>query len=160
MDEAAPTRTDDRAVTTGEVAPASGEVPASTGGVVDLDRIIGRIPVVLVFLDPPDDPRSVEVLRSIGAHLADFGRDRIQVLAVAHAGADAAGAAAGQASGNARMLADPDGLLAERYGAQYRPGRPATILLDARGRLAASWIDHAGGTFAEELLERIELLGA
>ena len=27
-----------------------GEVPASTGGAVDIDRILGRIPIVLVFL--------------------------------------------------------------------------------------------------------------
>ena len=51
-----------------------GEVPASTGGVVDLDRVIGTIPVLLVFVEPLIAPEVDRLVEDLGLHLADFGR--------------------------------------------------------------------------------------
>ena len=133
-----------------------GEVPASTGGAVDLDRILGRIPVVLVFLEPDDDPPALEVIRSLGRHLVDFGHDRIQLLAVARRAQRDVQEVEARVEGHARILADPDGALADRFGAAYTPGRPTTVLVGADGRVAATWVDDPGGTFAEELLQRLD----
>jgi peroxiredoxin len=143
-------------------AAEAGKVPASTGGEVALERIIGRIPVVLVFVEPPDDAVGHEVLRSLGEHLADFGRDRIQLLAVARRpveGDQGVTAVEDDVEGNARILADPDGTLAARVGADYLPGRSTTVLIDATGAVAAVWHDRAAGTIAETILERLGHLG-
>lgn len=107
-----------------------GEVLASTGGHVDLDRILGRIPIVLVFLEPPGDEASREALEGMGAHLVDFGRERVQLLAVAkRTQADVEQLEVG-IEGNVRILADPAGALADRYG--RKPVIvPATLLTAA-----------------------------
>ncbi len=135
-----------------------GEVPASTGGAVDLDRILGRIPVVLVFLEPDDDPPALEVITGLGRRLADFGRDRIQLLAVARRSQRDVQEVDASVEGHARILADPDGTLAERFGASYLAGRPTTVLVGADGEVAAHWVDAAEDGFADDLLARIERL--
>jgi peroxiredoxin len=133
-----------------------GEVPASTGGRVDLDRILGRIPVVLVFLEPPGDEAARQALQGMGNHLVDFGRDRVQLLAVAkRTQADVEDVEA-QVPGNVRILADPAGALAERFGATYDEGRPTTVLVDVRGNVTAVWHDEPGPDLAVDLLRRID----
>lgn len=132
-----------------------GEVPASTGGVVDLERIIGNIPVVLVFLSEPTSPTGSEVLRSLGERLVDFGHDRVQVLAVGPVDQQTAVIADEGSSGNARILADPDGSLASRFDGSYDPSGVVTVLVDADGRVTERWFDQADGTIADSLLERL-----
>ncbi len=133
-----------------------GEVLASTGGHVDLDRILGRIPIVLVFLEPPGDEASREALEGMGAHLVDFGRERVQLLAVAkRTQADVEQLEVG-IEGNVRILADPAGALADRYGAAYVDGQPTTVLIDVRGQVTAVWTDEPGPDLAVDLLRRVE----
>lgn len=137
-------------------ADGPGEVYASTGGRVDLDRILGRIPVVLTFLEPPGDELARQSLQGMGNHLVDFGRDRVQLLAVAkRTQADVEDLSAA-VPGNIRIVADPAGALAERYGASYVEGRPTTVLIDARGEVSAVWQDEPGPDLAVELLRRID----
>ncbi len=133
-----------------------GEVEASTGGVVDLDRIVGRIPVVLVFVAPVFDERTYDTLAGMGRHLVDFGRDRIQLLAVARVDAATAADADISVPGNVRILADVDGAIAEMYGVSYRDGQPTTVLIGADGEVAEVWVDAATEGFAGELLDRLE----
>lgn len=135
-----------------------GEVEASTGGVVDLDRIIGRIPVVLVFISPVFDPASYDTLAGMGHHLVDFGRDRIQLLAVARVDAATAVEAEVSVPGNVRILADVDGAIAEMYDVRYRDGQPTTVLIGADGEVAQVWVDAATESFAADLLARLERL--
>lgn len=133
-----------------------GEVLASTGGRVDLDRILGRIPVVLVFLEPPNDEGARQALQGMGQHLVDFGRDRVQLLAVAkRTQADVEDLDDG-IEGNVRILADPAGALAERFGASYEQGRPTTVLIDVRGNVTAVWTDDPSPDLAVDLLRRID----
>jgi peroxiredoxin len=132
-----------------------GEVPASTGGVVDLDRIIGNIPVVLVFLGDPQHPTGLEVLRSLGERLVDFGHDRVQVLAVSPLGQQELVDSDAVAVGNARVLSDPDGALAARFEGAYGEGVVVTVLVDAAGRVADRWYDQPDGTIADAVLERL-----
>lgn len=139
----------------GEPVDRPGEVPASTGGDVDLDRVIGTIPVVLVFVEPVVAPEVDQLVAGLGRHLADFGRERVQLLAVARVEPTMAAAVAEQTPGNVRILADHDGSLAERYGVTYRPGAPTTVLIDESGRVARTWVDRAGPALAEDLVARL-----
>lgn len=136
--------------------PVIGEVPSSTGGPVDLDRILGRIPVVLVFLEPPDDAAALEALRGMGEHLVDFGHDRVQLLAVANRPVGVVEELDDFASGNVRILADPDGSLASRFGGAYLKDRPTTVLIDVRGRVSETWTDAPSRELASDLLRRVE----
>lgn len=132
-----------------------GEVPASTGGVVDLDRVIGNIPLLLVFVEPLGAPSTSTVLESLGRHLVEFGRDRVQLLAVARVGPEAAEAAIDGLDGNVRLLADPRGELAQRYGVEYRAGGSVTVLVGADGRHEATWVDDDGEGLADALRLRL-----
>lgn len=138
--------------------PRLGEVPASTGGVVDLDRIVGRIPVALVFLSRPGEAAARELIRGLGDHLADFGHDRVQVLGVIPFPPETTEALDASTSGNARILADPDRSLAAHFGIDYSSPEATTVLLDADGEVAARWTDQSDGTFADRLLERVSEL--
>ncbi|MBS1836374.1 MAG: redoxin domain-containing protein [Actinobacteria bacterium] len=131
-------------------------MPSSTGGPVDLDRILGRIPVVLVFLEPPDDAAARQALGGMGAHLVDFGRDRVQLLAVANRPVEEVEALDDLVEGNVRILADPDGTLASRFGGAYLRDRPTTVLVDVRGRVSETWTDAPSPELAVELLRRVE----
>lgn len=141
------------------VAP-SGEVPASTGGVVDLDRIVGTIPVLLVFVEPLHGAATATVLESLGQHLSEFGRDRVQLLAVARVDQDEAVRSTSALQGNVRVLADPDGELARRHGVEYLPARPVTVLVGADGVAEAVWVDIADSELAVDLRRRVGQLSA
>jgi peroxiredoxin len=134
--------------------PGPGEVPASTGGVVDLDRILGRIPIVLVFLDDPSSDPAREALRSLGERHADFGHDRVQILCVAPRPQDELVEIDLRTEGNVRILADPDGRLAERFGG----GR--VVYIGSDGEVADRWDVQLDGTIADGVLERISGAGA
>jgi peroxiredoxin len=135
-----------------------GEVPASTGGVVDLDRILGRIPVAIVFVEAPERPESRELLRGLGERLADFGRDRIQVLMASPVGQPDLEHLEDGIEGHARMLSDPERELARHFGVEYAHEGATTVLTDAHGEIAAIWTDQADGTFADSLLSRASQL--
>ncbi len=60
---------------------------------------------------------------SLGEHLAEFGRERVQVLGVARVDVDEAMSGTDGIAGNLRVLADPGGELAQRYDVEYRTGR-------------------------------------
>lgn len=137
-----------------------GEVPASTGGVVDLDRVIGSIPVLLVFVEPLIAPEVDQLVEELGLHLADFGRRRVQLLVVANVDEWGAEMAAQSVAGNVRILADRDGSLAERYGVQYRNGAPTTVLIGADGEVSAIWVDRPGPGFVQDLQLRVSSLSA
>ena len=133
-----------------------GEVPASTGGVVDLDRIIGNIPVVLVFLTDPGGPQSLEVMRSLGERLVDFGHERVQVLGVAPVEQSEAMGAEDRVAGHARLLADEDRSVARRFGVTYVAGSVITVLIGADGVESGRWEDAPDEATGDELLERLD----
>lgn len=137
-----------------------GEVPASTGGVVDLDRLLGNIPVVFVFLGDPRHPTGQEVLRSLGERLVDFGHDRVQVLAVSPLDQQDLQDVGSSVTGNARVLSDPDGGLASRFDGAYHTGSVVTVLVDDAGRVVERWVDQPDGTIGDAVLERLGGLNA
>src|SRR6478752_887300 len=135
-----------------------GEVPAGTGGVIDLDRVLGNIPVVLVFVTDPEGSGSIAVMESIGSRLVDFGHERVQVLGVAATEQSVVMEAEDLASGNARLLADEDRAIAKRFGVSYVEGSVITVLIGADGVEAARWEDVPSGSIGDELLERLDQL--
>jgi peroxiredoxin/carbon monoxide dehydrogenase subunit G len=137
-----------------------GEVPASTGGVIDLDRVIGTIPVLLVFVEPLIAPEVDRIVEDLGLHLADFGRRRVQLLVVANVDEFGAEMASDSVAGNVRILADRDASLAERYGVTYRSGAPTTVLIGADGEVAAIWVDRPGPGFVDDLRHRLGALSS
>ncbi len=147
-------------VSGGAPADAPGEVPASTGGMVDLSRIVGSIPVVLVFIEPLVGPEVDGLVADLGAHLVDFGRNRVQMLLVAQVDEETAGHAATWTEGNVRILADSDGALADRYGVTYRTDAPTTVVIDQEGDVAGVWVERPGPGFADALLDRVEHVAA
>lgn len=148
----------------GDVLPGSqapplaplGERAASTGGMVDLDRVLGTIPVVLVFTEPLVSDSSRAVLGALGEHLAEFGRERVQVLGVARVDVDEAMAGTDGIAGNLRVLADPAGELAARFDVEYRTDRPVTVLIGADGRHEATWVDRPTNELADDISRRLE----
>lgn len=137
----------------GPVVEPQGEVAASTGGVVDLDRLVGSLTVAMVFVDPLDSRETRAALGALGEHLVEFGRDRVQVLAVAREDRADVERAAGSTAGNLRILADPDGRLAEGVGVEYRPGRPVVVTIGPDGRRRSVW----EGPTGPELVPRLRL---
>lgn len=149
-------------MSSGERAPQDrvigGEVPASTGGVVDLDRIIGNIPTVLVFIETPTSDAGREVLDALGERLVDFGRDRIQLLAVSPVDPSVAMSADASALGHVRIIADVDRMLAVQLDATYSSQMVETVLIGADGQVVQRWSDRPSDEIAEELLARVEHL--
>ncbi len=133
-----------------------GEVPASTGGVVDLDRIIGNIPTVLVFIETPTSDAGREVLDALGERLVDFGRDRIQLLAVSPVDPSVAMSADAAALGHVRIIADADRMLAVQLEATYSAQLVETVLIGADGQIVQRWADRPSEEIADELLARVE----
>ena len=89
---------------------------------MDLSRLIGSIPVVLVFVEPLVGPDTDRLVEDLGQRLADFGRSRIQLFVVARVDEATAEVGASWTDGNVRVLADADGALADHYGVTYRSG--------------------------------------
>jgi peroxiredoxin len=135
-----------------------GEFHASTGGYVDLDRILGRIPVALVFLPRPAEADSRDLMSGLGERLSDFGHDRVQVLGVIPSPPETTEELGDAMEGNARVLADPDHTLADHFGVDYKPADPTTVLVAADGQVAEVWTDHSDREFADRLLERVSEL--
>jgi peroxiredoxin len=133
-----------------------GEVPASTGGVVDLDRVLGTMPLVLVFVDPVDSPAVRSVVAALGRRLAEFGRERVQVLVVAKVDQPLAVSVADEIEGEVRIVADQWGDLAERFGVQYLPEQLAMVLVDRDGQTTQVWYDAPGSEFVPVLAGRVE----
>ncbi len=137
-----------------------GEVAASTGGVVDLDRIIGNIPTVLVFIETPTSEAGQAVLDALGRRLVDFGRDRIQLLAVSPVDPSVAMSADASALGHVRIVSDVDRLLAVQLEATYSSQYVETVLIGADGQVVQRWSDRPSDEIADELLARVEGLGS
>lgn len=148
MSTGEPAQSHDRAI--------GGEVAASTGGVVDLDRIIGNIPTVFVFIETPTSEAGQEVLSALGERLVDFGRDRIQLLAVSPVEVGAAMDADTAAIGHVRIIADTDRMLAVQLEATYSSQYVETVLIGADGQVVQRWSDRPSDELADELLARVE----
>ena len=118
-----------------------------------IERLLGALPVVLVFVEPTVALSSRTATELLGEHLVELVDPRIRVLAVARVEpVDAVAATAG----NVQVLADPGGALAGCLGVTYRLGRQVTVLLGSDGLPEATWVDRAGRELVDEITQRLD----
>lgn len=111
--------------------------PSSNGQTLDRDSFLGKVPVVLVF--PAPEHRG-EILRAFDDHLVEFGRRRIQVLAVLPETARGVRDLGDRDGMSLPILADQDGSIAESFGAV--PDRAFVLGADS---VVAAVLDVAAG---------------
>lgn len=104
--------------------------PSSHGQTLDRDSFLGKVPVVLLF---PSPERRDRILRQFDDHLVEFGRRRIQVLVVLHETPRDVRDRGDRDGLSLPVLADPDGSIAESFGA----GPDQAFLIGADGVVAA-----------------------
>ncbi len=125
---------------------------SSRGKALSLSDFQGKVPVVLVFVGPLE-PEGLDMVE-LDRRLVEFGRERVQLLVVAHAGG--ADVRAVPFSGlNLPVLADPHDELVATFGAGEQKGSFA-VILDKQGNLVEK-VGFSGG--AEALLARVKELG-
>lgn len=104
--------------------------PSSLGQTLDQESFLGKVPVVLGF---PSPERRAELLRAFDDHLVEFGRRRIQVLLVLPQTPRDVRDLSDRDGLSLPILADPDGSIAESFGA----GPDHAFVLGADGVVAA-----------------------
>lgn len=120
--------------------------PSSRGKALSLSDFEGKVPVALVFLGPLDE--AGDQLADLDHHQVEFGKKRVQLLAVAQA--DGADVRAIPFSGfDLPVLADPHRELLGRFG-DGEADRGFAVLLDKQGQLA----ERLPFSTASDLLER------
>jgi len=125
---------------------------SSRGKALSLSDFKGKVPVVLVFVGALD-PQAHDLI-DLDHHLVDFGRERVQLLVVAHA--DGADVRAVPFSGlNLPVLADPHDDLVATFGLG-KAGSGFAVILDKQGNLVENVALTSG---AEGLLARLRELG-
>lgn len=125
---------------------------SSRGQALSLSDFRSKVPVALVFVGSlePDSPEMAELDRL----QVEFGRERVQLLVVAHAGG--ADVRAVPSSGlDLPVLADPHEDLVTTFGDAEHTGHFAAIL-DKQGNVVER-LDLSGGV--EPLLARVKELG-
>ncbi len=125
---------------------------SSRGKALSLSDFKGKVPVVLVFVGTLDP--QAHSLVDLDHHLVDFGRERVQLLVVAHA--DGADVRAVPFSGlNVPVLADPHDDLVATFG-RGEAGAGFAVILDKQGNPVDNVTLTDG---AEGLLTRLRELG-
>lgn len=125
---------------------------SSRGKALSLSDFRGKVPVVLVFVGPLD-AEGLDMIE-LDRRQVDFGRERVQLLVVAHA--DGADVRAVPFSGlNLPVLADPHDELVASFGEDGRASGFA-VILDKQGQLVER-VELTGG--AEALLTKVRGLG-
>jgi len=125
---------------------------SSRGKALSLSDFQGKVPVVLVFVGPLD-PEALDMV-DLDRRQVEFGRERVQLLVVAHA--DGADVRAVPVSGlNLPVLADPHDELVATFGEDGQADGFA-VILDKAGNLVER-VTLAGG--AEALVAKVKELG-
>jgi peroxiredoxin len=112
-------------IDTGNPAPEF-RAPSSNGQTLDTQSFMGKVPVVLTFLGGLDDP----ALAGLDGHLADFGRERVQVLGVVKVSPKELRAHVDEKGLNLTLLSDEGGSMAESFGL---PPAHTSIIIDTDG---------------------------
>lgn len=111
-------------------------LPASTGQTLGLDSFLGKVPMVIVFIDL-DSVEDRSLLSAMGARHKDFGSERSQILAVARTKARDTRHVAEQMGLSIPILADASGAMARDYHAEEDDGstRRVAVVADKKGQL-------------------------
>lgn len=110
-------------------------LPASTGQTLSLDSFLGKVPLVLVFLDLGQEGDRA-LLRDLDEHHREFGAERSQVLGVLRVTAREARQVADDMNLSVPLLADASGGMAREYGAaENRSRRRVAVVADKDGHV-------------------------
>jgi peroxiredoxin len=111
-------------------------LPASSGQTLGIDSFRGKVPIVIVFVDP-NSPDDRDLLENLGAHHKDFGAERSQILAVARATARETRQIGEELGLTIPILADASGAMARDYDAEDEAGntKRVAVVADKEGRL-------------------------
>ncbi len=125
---------------------------SSRGQALSLSDFQGKVPVVLVFVGPLD-PEGLDLV-DLDRRQVDFGRERVQLLVVAHA--EGADVRAVPFSGlSLPVLADPHDELVAAFGGGEAGGGFA-VILDKQGNVVEQ-VALTGG--ADGILAKVKELG-
>jgi len=138
----------------GSVAPTF-RAPSSAGQTLSTDNFLGKVPVVLTFAAGADDELGWQAVRGLDEVLAEFGRARIQALAVIPETSREVRDDAEADDLNLRVLADPDGHLASRFGVETTAGRVTSVIIDRHGVVVDSITSEHGAPHALTVLDRV-----
>ncbi len=126
---------------------------SSRGKALSLSDFRGKVPVVLVFVGALEPERADLV--DLNRRQVEFGRERVQLLVVAHAGG--ADVRAVPFSGlDLPVLADPHNELRASFVGDEKPLGDVAVILDKQGNLVERLQLTAG---VEGLLARVRELG-
>jgi peroxiredoxin len=136
-------------------------LPASTGQTLALDSYRGKTPLALFFLPGIRTEPDLALLRRYDAHLADFGKQRSQVLGVVREQARTVRDLADSMGLHLPVLADASGSMIRDFGVDEPDGRArhALIVSDLEGNLVRRF-DPAPEDQVEVALATIEGLGS
>lgn len=149
-----------------ESVTASGEpipdfsLPASTGQTLSLDSFLGKVPLAIVFVVGLEPDR--ELLASLNEHLAEFGAERSQVMAVANDTAKTVRHFAETEGIVMPILADASGAMARDYGAADAEGaaRRVAVVAGVEGELVRRFDPLPVEGAVDGLLHTIRALGS
>ena len=112
-------------------------VPASTGQTLSLDSFRGKTPLALFFLPGVEMEEDLALIQEYNDHLADFGRQRSQLIGVVKERARTVRDLADWMNLHVPLLADASGAMIRDFGVDEPDGRArhAMIVSDKDGNL-------------------------
>jgi peroxiredoxin len=133
----------------GELAPGY-RAATSKGQTLAHDTFVGRLPVVLFFLDGLDAADDQLELQAFDDLLVEFGHRRVQLLGVVPSTARALRDAT--ESRAVTVLADEDGAIRERFGGS---GGPFAVVIDREGTVVRV-VERRSSAHPTEVLEAVD----
>jgi peroxiredoxin len=120
----------------GDAAPSFSAL-SSRGQTLGLDSFRDKVALV-VFQVPPGDRETLGELAAWNAHLADFGKLRIQVLGLVGASPESLRRIVSDGDFSITLLSDESGAIAQRYASAVAQGRGApTAVIDRTGEVVS-----------------------
>jgi peroxiredoxin Q/BCP len=137
-------------------------LPASTGQTLGLDSYRGKTPLAIFFLPSVEKDEDLALLRRYDEHLADFGKQRSQVLGVVRARARTVRDLADSMELHLPLLADASGAMIRDFGVGEEDGqaRHALIVSDKEGNLVRRFDPAPVDDQVEAALATVRALGS
>jgi peroxiredoxin len=140
-------------------------LPSSTGQTLGLDSFLGKVPMVIVFVDPgSNEDRSL--LAELSSRHKDFGSERSQILTVARITARDTRQIADDMGLSVPLLADASGAMARNFDAEDADGgtRRVAVVADKEGRMVRRFdplpIEDDPTAVTEALLYAVRAIGS
>lgn len=140
-------------------------MPASTGQTLGLDSFLGKVPMVIVFVDT-DSTEDRRLLAELSSRHKEFGAERSQILTVAKVTAKDTRQIAEDMGLSVPLLADASGAMARDFDAVDSDGgaKRVAVVADKQGRLVRRFdplpIQDDPAAVIEALLYAVRAIGS